>query len=141
MYCKMIAYADQAVIAGWGKTETMSGSAHLQKANFILRDPENCFGVYNSSKFGIHYARYHTKYEEYKDQLLCVGGILEGKWSPIAGRGDSGGPAVCRGSDGRALLCGVTSFGSGEEDCLKKKDEEGCTPSIYARVSYFNDWI
>ncbi len=131
-------YADQAIIAGWGTTDTLELSAHLQKTNLILRDPENCFGVYKrENRYAVH-----SQFKEFKDQLLCVGGVLEGKWSPISGQGDSGGPAICRGPNGQAVLCGVTSFGVGAKACLENNDDEtSCAPSIYARVSYFNDWI
>jgi secreted trypsin-like serine protease len=70
-----------------------------------------------------------------------VGGVFEGKYSPTAGGGDSGGPAICRGPNGRALLCGVTSFGGDDELCKAYTDEETCTPSTYVEVAHFHDWI
>lgn len=55
--------------------------------------------------------------------------------------GDSGGPAICRGRDGRAVLCGVSSFGVEGETCLKHHDEYHCRPSAYVEVSFFREWI
>lgn len=73
-------------------------------------------------------------YEKYQHTLLCVGGILNGKWSPVVVAGDSGGPVVCRNFDGRAILYEVTSFGGNDE-------KDSCISSIHTKVSFFHDWI
>lgn len=71
-------YADHAVIVGWGTTDTQALSIHLQKANFILRSDKPCFQKnMQEGKYGVWF-QMHDK----PDQLLCVGGIMEGKWSP-----------------------------------------------------------
>lgn len=128
-------YADQAFITGWGSTDTLQQSQHLQKSNIILRDPNNCF---SRSQANTPY----FNYEQDQDQLLCVGGILNGKWSTTAGEGDSGGPAICRGPKGIAVHCGVTSFSVGQDhNCLEFNNEEHCTPSIYAKVGQFREFI
>lgn len=82
-------YADEVVIIGWGTTDNGLITHHLQKANLIIRQDEQCFkGVFGGGPY--------TNTRELSSQLLCVGGILNGQFSPVAGRGDSGGPAICR---------------------------------------------
>lgn len=125
-------YADRVVIAGWGTTDTFKQSPHLQRTDLLLRDPKRCFAATGGA---------YPQLDGWGDQLLCVGGILDGKWNPIAGEGDSGGPAICRGPDGTAIHCGVTSFGQAAEPCQAQQNEATCTPSVYARVSFFRDWI
>lgn len=48
-------------------------------------------------------------------------------------QGDSGGPLQCAMSDGRWILAGITSFGSG---CAKPG-----FPDVYTRMSYYLPWI
>lgn len=67
-------FADNAVIVGWGTTDTLDISIHLQKANFIIRKDKTCFEYSNDAPWP------HMNKKE--PQLLCVGGIREGKWSP-----------------------------------------------------------
>lgn len=126
-------YSDQLLITGYGTTSLGIGSEHLQKSNLIIRSNQTCF----SSP-----VRYPT-YKEFSSQLQCAGGIVGKSISNQAGTGDSGGPAVCRGRDGSALLCGVTSFGSGydESECVENNHEKYCTPTVFTDVSYFRKWI
>jgi len=124
-------YSDKSVGIGWGITQYMMEPKHLQKFNQILRSDEDCYGVGSPD----------PQMKDYKDQLLCGGGILKDKWSPIAGEGNSGGPAICRGPNGTPLLCGVTSTGADDKPCQDNDDEKTCPPSAYADVSYFRDWI
>ncbi|CAL8136227.1 unnamed protein product [Orchesella dallaii] len=128
-------YSNTAVVVGWGTTDTGEVSDIMQKANFILRRDEACFG--NSTE-EIE-APWNGDFKQSKG-LLCVGGLLEGKFSPVAGRGDSGGPAVCRGKDGFGVLCGVTSFGDDDDECINNVDVS-CKPSVYAELDFFQDWI
>lgn len=48
-------------------------------------------------------------------------------------QGDSGGPLQCAMEDGRWILAGITSFGSG---CAKPG-----FPDVYTRLSYYLPWI
>jgi hypothetical protein len=49
--------------------------------------------------------------------------------------------AICRDQNGKAVLCGVTSFGGDDKDCRDNQNADNCPPSIYASVPYFYDWI
>lgn len=126
-------YADKAVIIGWGTTDAKQLSMHLQKGNIRIRNDSRCFGKEDKLPW--------TKYDKLGHQLLCLGGYMDGHFEMSAGDGDSGGPAICRGPDGRALLCGITSFGDNDTLCLKYKDEANCKPSVYTEVSNFYEWI
>ncbi|CAL8097801.1 unnamed protein product [Orchesella dallaii] len=128
-------YADQAVIVGWGATDANDVSENMQKANVILRKDVSCF-LSNPGKLTPW-----RWYEEFYQGLLCVGGVMDGKFSPVAGQGDSGGPAICRGADGSGILCGITSFGADDEECTNNIDEVSCRPSVYTEIDYFHDWI
>lgn len=111
-------------------------SEHLQKANLIIHEDHDCF----KPLLGLNLLPYPNT-REFSNQLLCVGGIMNGETSPVAGKGDSGGPAICRGVDGWAVHCGVTSFGGDGDACTRNMDEASCKPSVYVEVSHFRDWI
>lgn len=111
-------HADEVVIVGWGTTDNGLITPHLQKANLLIRQNEQCF----KSLLGGPY----SFMRDFTDQLLCVGGLLNGKFSPVAGSGDSGGAAICRGVDGYAVHCGITSFGGDGASCSKNVDETSC---------------
>lgn len=105
---------------GWGTIDNGITSKYLIKANLLVRGDDQCFkGAFG----GLPYP--NTK--DFLGQLHCFGGVLNGEYSPMAEKGDSGGPAICKGPGGYAVLCGVKSFG----------DLEG----VYADVSYFRSWI
>ncbi|CAL8146220.1 unnamed protein product [Orchesella dallaii] len=59
---------------------------------------------------------------------------------PGLGSGDSGGPAICRDSDGEPVLCGITSFSIGGTECIKEQDGNYCYPGVFVKVSNFKDW-
>ncbi|XP_019871030.1 trypsin-1 isoform X2 [Aethina tumida] len=61
---------------------------------------------------------------------LCAG-HLDGSTGTCVG--DSGGPLQCAMSDGRWILAGITSFGSG---CAKPG-----FPDVYTKLSYYMPWI
>ena len=48
-------------------------------------------------------------------------------------QGDSGGPMMCKGDDGKLVHCGIVSWG------------RGCAlagyPGVYAETSHFIEWI
>jgi len=72
-------YSDKAIIIGWGTTDTLDVSDNSQKANLVLRSDKTCFEYVN----GTPWPRYNRS-----ETLLCVGGIRDGVWSPVSGRGD-----------------------------------------------------
>ena len=82
---------------------------------FILNEDEICAGLPHSSR----------QEKNLKNNFVTASG-------KDACQGDSGGPLICS-IDGRAVLTGVVSHGSG---C----GEEG-KPGIYAKVSYFKKWF
>ncbi|KAF5300481.1 hypothetical protein FQA39_LY02280 [Lamprigera yunnana] len=61
---------------------------------------------------------------------LCAG-HLDGSSGTCVG--DSGGPLQCASTDGKWILAGITSFGSG---CAKPG-----FPDVYTRLSYYIPWI
>merc|ERR1711894_626198 len=64
------------------------------------------------------------------DGMICAGNIPE--YERDSCQGDSGGPMVVQGNDGSWAVVGLVSWGFG---CASG------TPGVYARVSYYNDWI
>ncbi|XP_058971899.2 chymotrypsinogen B-like [Pocillopora verrucosa] len=105
-------------ISGWGAVKiTFWGNhkspTHLQQASVPIVDFNTC-----STKAG---SRVHDA------TMVCIGG--SGK---VACHGDSGGPLVCE-ENGRWVLRGVASW-TGDK-C--KTDNY----SMYARVSYYINWI
>lgn len=70
--------------------------------------------------------------DEVDATMICAGFVGEG--GKDACQGDSGGPLVVRNADDTEwLLAGATSWGIG---CA-----EADYPGIWARVSYFYDWV
>ena len=67
---------------------------------------------------------------EIHESMLCAGLPGGGKDSC---EGDSGGPMVCKDSDGRYSVHGVTSWGYG---CALPG-----RPGVYAKVSFLIKWI
>ncbi|XP_075046687.1 chymotrypsin-like elastase family member 3B [Mixophyes fleayi] len=63
------------------------------------------------------------------ESLLCAGGFGQDCCNS-----DSGGPLNCQAADGRWYIEGITSFGTAKCNTLKK-------PTVFARVTLFNDWI
>merc|ERR1712168_70086 len=101
-------------ITGWGRLYGYGPSPDvLQEANINVYSQSYCEQYWGSS-----IGDYHT----------CVGE----QYTSGACNGDSGGPMVCK-VRGEWKLAGSTSWG-----------RSGCStsyPSVYARISYFRDWI
>ena len=90
-------------------------SFYSDDEKFVVNEDELCAGLPHNSKQG----------KNKKDNHVTAPG-------KDACQGDSGGPLICS-IDGRAILTGVVSRGSG---C----GEEG-KPGIYAKVDYFKEWF
>ena len=58
--------------------------------------------------------------------------FLQGDKNEDTCQGDSGGPLVCTGSNNKATLFGITSFGIG---C------GGPTPGVYTKVASYIRWM
>lgn len=125
-------YATQVVVVGWGKTPKNFEWTWLQKSNSKLRNDSACFDIFGG---------YWWTMDSGKDQLLCVGGIKDGVWSSILGRGDQGGPAICRNDNEHPVLCGIASFGAPHQKCLDEENDKNCPPGGFVDVGYFHDWI
>lgn len=124
-------FSNKVVIVGWG-----TSSNNLLKANLIIHRDDDCF----KPLLAVDVLPYPNT-REFSEQLLCVGGLVNGQFSPMSGKGDSGGPAICRGYDGNAVHCGILSFGGDGDACSRSFDATSCKPSAYADVSYFRNWI
>ncbi|CAL8146232.1 unnamed protein product [Orchesella dallaii] len=123
-------YAKTAVIAGWGTGESGRVIGYLQKANSVISSDEMCFQISDYKRFG-----------ELRDQLICLGGIVDGEYSPRTGEGDSGGPAICRRRDGKPVLCGIASFSIIRIECIRNEVDSNCHPGVFAEVAHFKKWI
>ncbi|XP_046749097.1 trypsin-3-like [Diprion similis] len=110
---EMVPEGEFSTISGWGTIRWLVGPAAdiVQIAEVPVTSPEYCATAYGQSWI--------------TDDMLCAG-YPEGGID--ACQGDSGGPLVVHG-----VLHGAVSWGS------------GCAlagyPGVYARVSYFRDWI
>ncbi|XP_045548241.1 transmembrane protease serine 13 isoform X1 [Salmo salar] len=81
-----------------------------------------------------HYVDYSSEFTVYNGQvsqnMLCAGDM---KGSKDSCQRDSGGPLVCKDSDQRWYLMGVTSWGV---DCGRRN-----RPGVYSRVSRLLPWV
>merc|ERR1712038_2178209 len=101
-------------ITGWGKLSGWQRPPNnLQEANVDIYSRNQC-----ASKHGNSISSYH----------ICVGKERRSG----ACQGDSGGPLSCL-INGKWKLAGTTSWG--RADCTTSY------PSVYARTSYFRDWV
>lgn len=108
--------AKNCYITGWGKlSASVDSPLRLHEAKI---DP-------------ITKARCLKDWKQINDGHLCLLDLHHMRTSGCSG--DSGGPLVCEFSPGVWELAGVTSWGSATCDPTK--------PSVYSRISYFNDWI
>lgn len=123
-------YADETILIGVGDTDTTVGSALLQRANVLLRRDED-----NIPKYWPDFTT------EDGAGVLFVGGMQHNTKSPRGGPGDSGGPGICRGPDGMALLCGMDSRGPDLATCEKHLNEKHCYPLAYMEAAHYHDWF
>jgi secreted trypsin-like serine protease len=101
-------------VSGWGTTS--SGSKVLP-ASLLAVDVKT---MPNSEC--------QKAYDGLRDGMMCAS--MPNKDSC---QGDSGGPLTVRGADGRAVQCGVVSYGQG---CADRN-----FPGVYTRTAYHLDWI
>lgn len=107
-------------ITGWGKTRHPGTSATiLMQLGMKVQTKSDC-------------QRMNGKYATVTDKMICAGnGVSSGQ---SGCHGDSGGPFVCKQSDGSWKLHGAVSWGSPRCDA---KD----TFTVFARVAKFRTWI
>nr|CAI5869842.1 unnamed protein product [Callosobruchus analis] len=106
------------IATGWGRdAEDGPLAGRLLEARVPVHDNAVCRKKYGHS---VHIRSGH----------LCAG-HLDGSSGTCVG--DSGGPLQCALGDGRWILAGITSFGSG---CAKPG-----FPDVYTRLSYYLPWI
>jgi secreted trypsin-like serine protease len=114
-------------VAGWGKNATDGTFQFLQhKVDIPLVDNTRCNAelkaAINAKKSGVG-----NKFS-LDGSEICAGGEV-GK---DACTGDGGSPLVCQANSGRWTVVGLVTWGVG---CATN------TPGVYARISYFRDWI
>ncbi|KAL0268605.1 UNVERIFIED_CONTAM: hypothetical protein PYX00_010473 [Menopon gallinae] len=108
----------ECVATGWGRHNAHGPlTSTLLQATVPLHDNSLCQAKYGNS---IPIQTGH----------LCAG-RLDGTTGTCVG--DSGGPLQCSLTDGRWVLAGLTSFGSG---CAKPG-----YPDVYTRLAYYVPWI
>ena len=105
-----------ATVIGWGKiseTGTTASDLHMLEDRTVISN-EECL----------------ASFDNIKKTHICVSA------ADHAGvcNGDSGGPLLVQGGDGRYTQVGITSFGSGDS-CSSDK------PKAFTRVGEFLDWI
>lgn len=108
-------------VTGWGATAEGSGNAHnLQEVEVLYIPNQECSQFYGSGAIS--------------NDMMCAGWKEGGK---DACQGDSGGPLVIpqQKAEGpnECVQVGVVSWGAG---CARREK-----PGVYAKVSYFKDWI
>ncbi|KAK1171496.1 plasminogen [Acipenser oxyrinchus oxyrinchus] len=106
----------ECYVTGWGHTKGTGGDGVLKETSFPVLDTKMC----NRPEYLDDRVKVHE---------MCAGN-LEGGTDTC--QNDSGGPLVCY-QDRSFVLQGVTSWGLGCANAMK--------PGVYARVSYFVDWI
>jgi len=116
----------ECYITGWGQYMVGRGgppATILKQSPLKVVSQQECYNV-NTRNMGI----------QITNKMLCAGyGPNSGK--PNSGcHGDSGGPFVCQDSNGRWVLEGSVSWGSGYCDTRQGY-------SVFARISQFRSWI
>lgn len=101
----------ELTVIGCGRTELSSRSAHLRKANIIIRSNVICEREY------VRFSR--------ETQFCAIG-----YGNADASKGDSGGPAVFVNPDKSHVLVGIVSY--------KKADWQ---PGVCVNVWHYIDWI
>jgi len=114
-------------VAGWGKDEVDGQFQFIQrKVSLPLVPSSSCNSALkralNNQRRGVG-DRFQLDASE-----ICAGGEV-GK---DACTGDGGSPLVCQAQSGRWTVVGLVTWGVG---CASE------TPGVYARISYFRNWI
>ncbi|KAK9391961.1 chymotrypsin-like elastase family member 3B [Crotalus adamanteus] len=105
-------------ITGWGRISTGGPlPAKLQQASLPVVDYEHC-------------SKPNWWGGSVRQSMICAGGDIRSGCN-----GDSGGPLNCQGVAGRWYVHGITSFVSALGCNTLKK------PTVFTRVSAFNEWI
>ena len=108
-------------VTGFGRTKEYGQlSSHLREARVPVISSNKCTKLYAGT------------FRKVTSRMFCA---AHAKGGIDSCKGDSGGPFVCRDivKPGRWTLMGVVSWGVG---CAR-----GDSPGVYAKVSYFVDWI
>jgi len=114
-------------VAGWGKDEVDGQFQFIQKKVALPLVPSSSCNrdlklALNNQRRGVG-DRFQLDASE-----ICAGGEV-GK---DACTGDGGSPLVCQAQSGRWTVVGLVTWGVG---CASE------TPGVYARISYFRNWI
>jgi trypsin len=115
-------------VTGWGALAAGGLSAAvLQEVDVDYIPNDTCRGSQTQYSF-----------QDIREDMLCAGKL--GVGGKDSCQGDSGGPLMIKGQDPLTtgyynphVLVGVVSWGYG---CAEKN-----APGVYARISYFKDWI
>ncbi len=108
-------------VTGWGRrTEFGNISPVLREVHLPIISNSKCMTMYRRS----------GQNEWIPRIFVCAGTANGGKDSC---EGDSGGPMVIKGRNGRYELAGVISWGIGCGDRNR--------PGVYTRIAEFKDWI
>lgn len=111
-----------ALLTGWGRNRQGYNNLVCGSAANILQEV-NVYTVSNKQ------CREEKRFDEYSisDSMICSTTPGRGLF-----KGDTGGPLVSKGRDGRYSLIGIVSF------------SDGCQPgwpNVYTRITSFLDWI
>jgi secreted trypsin-like serine protease len=126
---------DLCIATGWGRdVEDGMLAGKLLEARVPLHDNAICrkkYGHAVSIRSG-HMCAGHLDGSSGTCVVLLHRSATD-TFSRLLFQGDSGGPLQCATPDGRWMLAGITSFGSG---CAKPG-----FPDVYTRLSYYLPWI
>jgi len=108
-------------VTGWGRlSEYGQISPVLREVRLPIISNSKCMRMYRNS----------GQNEWIPKIFICAGTAKGGQDSC---EGDSGGPMVVKGKDGRWQLAGIISWGIGCGDRNR--------PGVYTRISEFKSWI
>ena len=155
-----------ATVTGWGMLEDGNWPIDLREVDVPLVDAETCnagfaqmivdevgFFLYNVSKMGgIELSRAEAAYQRLGEQvrgpitanMVCAG---DPRGQRDSCNGDSGGPLIVRGADGRAVQVGIVSWGY--KPITNRISEVIDIPAcgipqvygVYTNLSNYFDWI
>nr|XP_039250841.1 mannan-binding lectin serine protease 2-like isoform X3 [Styela clava] len=110
-----------AVVVGWGKTESGNFSQHLLKTRVGIQNRDTCVERYRQDNL-----------ETVTENMICAG--FEQSQNDAC-KGDSGGPFMTKNARNKWFLSGVVSFG----------DKNACghaeTPGVYTDVGKYMEFI